>query len=221
MWHRRCPGECRKKVFSRCKINMTMCPWPCESCVQIKCTWISNLIRVQQLEMIRGRTVMISQWQQMLLKSSVSPPSPWFHSLSTAAGVRKTKKKESYVKASQSESNHWPSTTVIGLITVHQMQLSRHSYKILQQEIHSAPFNLFQKVTTLRGDQAPWCNSPCLKTEFFKGVVRTERLLNMLHLLSSLKSTAVIILVFWASCCFQWITVNYHRKHTQINASTI
>lgn len=44
---------------------------------------------------------------------------------------------------------------MIGLITVRQMQLARHSYKILQQEIHSVPFNLFQEVTTLREGQAP------------------------------------------------------------------
>lgn len=68
---------------------------------------------------------------------------------------RRRKKKKSYVKASQSESNHWPSTAMIGLITVRQMQLARHSYKILQQEIHSVPFNLFQEVTTLREGQAP------------------------------------------------------------------
>lgn len=76
---------------------------------------------------------------------------------------KKRKERESYVKASQSESNHWPSTTMIGLITVRQMQLARHSYKILQQEIHSVPFNLFQEVTTLSEDRAPRSNGPVYK----------------------------------------------------------
>lgn len=30
----------------------------------------------------------------MLLKPSLSPPSPWFHSLAATAGVRKKKKKK-------------------------------------------------------------------------------------------------------------------------------
>ena len=102
----------------------------------------------------------------MLLQPCVSPPSPWFHSLAATAGVRKKekkKKKEKRERASQSESNHWPSTTMIGLITVRQMQLARHSYKILQQEIHSVPFNLFQEVTTLSEDRAPRSNGPVYK----------------------------------------------------------
>lgn len=44
---------------------------------------------------------------------------------------------------------------MIGLITVHQMQLARHSYKIPQQEIHSVPFNLSQEVTTVKEERAP------------------------------------------------------------------
>lgn len=62
---------------------------------------------------------------------------------------------------------------MIGLITVRQMQLARHSYKILQQEIHSVPFNLFQEVTTLREGQAPpRSNSSLIKSEFIASVVQ-------------------------------------------------
>ena len=33
-----------------------------QSSVQIKCTWISELITVQPLEMTQGCAIMISQW---------------------------------------------------------------------------------------------------------------------------------------------------------------
>lgn len=81
----------------------------------------------------------------------------------------KKEKETSYVKPSQSESNHWPSTTVIGLITVSQMQLAGCGNEILQQEIHSVSFNLSQEQTTLREDGAPRSYSPVQKLQVHRG----------------------------------------------------
>lgn len=53
----------------------------------------------------------------------------------------------SCVKESQSESNHWPSTTVIGLITVCQMQLAGLCYTILEQKTDPVQFHLLHWVT--------------------------------------------------------------------------
>ena len=62
---------------------------------------------------------------------------------------------------------------MIGLITVRQMQLARHSYKILQQEIHSVPFNLSQEVTALEGRRSSLKQRSCIKkTEFTAGVIQ-------------------------------------------------
>lgn len=161
----------------------------------------------------------------MLLEPSVSPPSPWFHSLAATAGVRKKKKKKkkSYVKASQSESNHWPSTTMIGLITVRQMQLARHSYKILQQEIHSVPFNLsFKKWQHCEKTGRPEA-TVTYKNEIHRGCHsnadpynHNKRLPANLYLQSSLNFTEVIISVSWAPCWFLTIVGNQHKRELNV-----
>lgn len=52
---------------------------------------------------------------------------------------------------------------MIGLITVHQMQLAGRRYEIRQQEIHPVPFNFSQEVTTVEEDGAPRSNSSFLR----------------------------------------------------------
>lgn len=58
---------------------------------------------------------------------------------------KEEKKRRSNVKESQSESNHWPSTTMIGLITVCQMQLAGPSSKILTRKYTLSPSISFKK----------------------------------------------------------------------------
>lgn len=151
--------------------------------------------------MIRGCTVMIHRNNRCF-----SSPRPPLHlhgfTVSRLQQVSIKRKNRKLCEESQSESNHWPSTTVIGLITVHQMQLSRHSYKILQQEIHSAPFNLFQesqhwgkiKLSKAAVLYRNWIHCRChWNADPYN---QTKGLPTKLHLQSSLKSIAVIISAF-------------------------
>lgn len=101
---------------------------------------ICSLICVNELTGIEVTTVTAdtSQTLHLISTSLVSQQQ---------ACSRYRKRSGSCVKASQSESNHWPSTTLIGLITVCQVQLAGMCYTILQQKIHPVKFHLLQEVT--------------------------------------------------------------------------
>lgn len=124
MWHMRCTGACKKPFFIL--FYFMMQGKYDQSSVQIKCTWISNLIRVQQVEIIWGCLsrdfTVTADASQVLCLTSISMVSVFqLQQVSVRRKKEKKKRRASYAKASQSESNHWPSTSVIGLITVHQM----------------------------------------------------------------------------------------------------
>lgn len=168
----------------------------------------------------------------MLLKPCVSPPSPWFHSLSATAGVRKKKKKkkgramwrQANLKAIidhqppwlvwlQCARCNWLGTAIRSFNRKYTLSLSI-SFKKWQ---HWEKTEL-SKATVL---EKHWIHCRCHSNA--DPYNQTQRYPAKLHLQSGWKCTAILFCFLSfpfffspsAPCCFLWICWDMESKETQ------
>lgn len=161
----------------------------------------------------------------MLLKPSLSSPSPWFHSLAATAGVRKKKKKKR-------ERAMWRQANLKAIID-HQppwlvwLQCARCNWLGRAIRSFNRKYTLslsisFKKWQHREETQLPeatvsyknWIH--CRRHSNAESYNQTKRFCAKLYLQSGLRFTAAIIWAYWASCCFLPIAWNQHQKELNV-----